>query len=886
MNKTFRIVFNTVTGRWVVASEMAKGRRKASSAGLGKLGASLLAVSVGLGAAALWPSAAMASGLCVTNTGAPMAFDSQTGVSNTCGASPGWWDGTNLASDNAAQIYAGTTQFDLNGTTQTITLAPSQSSMLKLTALGNNVLMSGVAAGALNSTSVQAVNGSQLFNSNVAMAVAFGTTVDANGLIDAPSYTLANANTIGGTSGAATDVGSAFGKVDTALGELNSSINATNNSISSGTVGLVQQAAAGANLTVGKDTDGAAVDFAGTAGARTLINVADGTVASGSKEAVNGGQLYTTNQVVTQNTVDISSLGSRVTTNEGNISSLDSRVTTNEGDITTLKTDVTSLDGRVITAEGNIVNLDNRVTANESSISTLNKNVNSIDGRVTNVEGTVSNISNQLSSGMIGLVQYDATSQAVTVANGQAGTTVDFRNNAGVSRRLKGVAAGADDEDGINVAQLQAALGGTASYDPTTGVYSGPVYTVTNADGSTSQVAGVDSAITNIDGRVHSNTTQLQNITTQLSSGTIGMVQQASAGANLTMGKDTDGAAIDVAGTTGARKVINVADGSVVSGSKEAVNGGQLHDVSQSMASALGGGSVVNTDGTISAPTYAVTNADGSTSQVNGVEGAISNIDSRVHDNTTAIAGNTSAIKDLTTQINSGGMGLVKQDATTRQISVANDTDGSTLSVAGTAGDRVITGVGSAVADNDAVNLGQLKAAGIISANGDAKSVMTYDDAGKTSMTMGGEGATTAVTIHNVADGVADHDAVNVSQLNNRLTQSNADVLMQSNSYTDQKIDDVWHGMDQLSRQVTKQDRSISQHGAMSMAQAQMASGAAAAAVGNPNGAWSVGMGMEQGYGAVSAGYARPIGKKSQISFGAAFSGNERSVGVGFAQRL
>ena len=62
--------------------------------------------------------------------------------------------------------------------------------------------------------------------------------------------------------------------------------------------------------------------------------------------------------------------------------------------------------------------------------------------------------------------------------------------------------------------------------------------------------------------------------------------------------------------------------------------------------------------------------------------------------------------------------------------------------------------------------------------------------------------------------------------------------------------------------------------------------GYAAAAVGNPNGAWSVGLGSEQGHGAIAAGYAKPVGAESQISFGAAFGGDDRSIGVGFAHRL
>ncbi len=56
MNKIYRIVFNTVTGRWVVASEIAKGRKKAGSVAvavavvvLGTLGVSGAAMADGGG---------------------------------------------------------------------------------------------------------------------------------------------------------------------------------------------------------------------------------------------------------------------------------------------------------------------------------------------------------------------------------------------------------------------------------------------------------------------------------------------------------------------------------------------------------------------------------------------------------------------------------------------------------------------------------------------------------------------------------------------------------------------------------------------------------------------------------------------------------------------
>ena len=59
---------------------------------------------------------------------------------------------------------------------------------------------------------------------------------------------------------------------------------------------LVQQAGPGQPITVGAATDGTQVAVNGTAGNRTLTGVLAGSVAAGSTDAVNGGQLYTANQ--------------------------------------------------------------------------------------------------------------------------------------------------------------------------------------------------------------------------------------------------------------------------------------------------------------------------------------------------------------------------------------------------------------------------------------------------------------------------------------------------------------------------------------------------------------------------------------------------------------
>ncbi|MDV3470301.1 hypothetical protein RZA67_16435, partial [Stenotrophomonas sp. C3(2023)] len=63
-------------------------------------------------------------------------------------------------------------------------------------------------------------------------------------------------------------------------------------------------------------------------------------------------------------------------------------------------------------------------------------------------------------------------------------------------------------------------------------------------------------------------------------------------------GKDlTSGAAIN-------RTLTGVAAGAVSATSLDAINGSQLHGTAQSVANAIGGGSAVAADGTISAPSF------------------------------------------------------------------------------------------------------------------------------------------------------------------------------------------------------------------------------------------------------------------------------------------
>ncbi|MDR0184688.1 YadA-like family protein [Lysobacter arvi] len=494
------------------------------------------------------------------------------------------------------------------------------------------------------------------------------------------------------------------------------------------------------------------VTFNADGDAVVLDNVAGGSITEGSKEAINGGQAYD----IANSVVD--ALGGGSTVNEDGTISMPKYEVTNDDGTTT------KVDG----VEGAITNLDQRTYDNTTNIT---------------------NLTQQITEGSVGLVQYDDETETVTVAAGKGGTMVDFANVDGESRQLKHVADGTEDEDAVNVSQLRDALGGSTTDED--GNYVGPSYTIINQAGEEVTVHNVGDAFTTIDGRV-------TNLYQQINEGSVGLVQQAAAGEKLTVGKDTDGAEVNFTGTAGDRKLTGVEDGTVSETSHDAVNGSQLYTVAQSVADAIGGGSTVDKDGSITAPTYNVTNVDGTTTEVHNVGDAVTNLDQRTYSNTTKI-------ENITNQINNSGIGMVQQAAPGEDITVGKGTDGKAVNFTGTAGDRVLTGVAAGSADNDAINVKQLKDAGIIDASGNSKSVVTYDNAEKTSITMGGEGASTPVAIHNVADGVADHDAVNVQQLNQRLSQSNTEVLNQANSYTDKMVNDVWQNLGDAINEVNQQ---------------------------------------------------------------------------------
>ncbi|WP_310642135.1 YadA-like family protein [Burkholderia cenocepacia] len=142
--------------------------------------------------------------------------------------------------------------------------------------------------------------------------------------------------------------------------------------------------------------------------------------------------------------------------------------------------------------------------------------------------------------------------------------------------------------------------------------------------------------------------------------------------------------------------------------------------MSDSVASAIGGGATVNPDGSISAPSFTVGDGSGGTKIVNSVGDVVTNLDGRV---TT----NEGGLKKLSEQLESGTLGLVQQDAMTGGITVGANTGGAVVNFAGTGGARVLSGVANGVDDDDVVTVSQLRATGLIDYTGKEVGAVTYD---------------------------------------------------------------------------------------------------------------------------------------------------------------
>ncbi|MGS0011357.1 YadA-like family protein [Escherichia coli] len=491
--------------------------------------------------------------------------------------------------------------------------------------------------GTIKADSHDAINGSQLYaiSDSVAKRLGGGSSVNVDdGTVKAPTYNLKNGNknNVGdaltvldqftlqwdqnrdkysaahGSSTASVITDVADGAVsDSSKDAVNGSqLKATNDDVETNTTNIATNtgniatntaniATNTTNITNLTDTVGDLKDDAllwngtafnaahGTETTSTITNVKAGTLSDDSTDAVNGSQLKDTNDNVATNTTNIASNTANIATNTANINTLNTSIDTLEQDailwngtaysaahgtetastITNVKAGTLSenstdaVNGAQLNAtNANVATNTTNIATNTASINTLNTSIDALEQDALLWDGTAFSAA------------HGANKDASKITNVLAGTVSSASTDAINGSQLHGLSS-----------SIATYLGGGATVSDS-GVFSGPTY--------------------NIDGNDHTNVgAALDAINTSLSD---------SLGDAL-LWDSTTGAFSAKHGST-ASVITNVADGAVSDSSSDAVNGSQLYDVSNSVVDVLGGGAGVNTDGSISAPTYTIANTD------------------------------------------------------------------------------------------------------------------------------------------------------------------------------------------------------------------------------------------------------------------------------------
>ncbi|ENE7293739.1 YadA-like family protein [Escherichia coli] len=422
--------------------------------------------------------------------------------------------------------------------------------------------------GAIKSDSYDAINGSQLYaiSDSVAKRLGGGAAVDVDdGTVTAPTYNLKN--------GSKNNVGAALAVLDE-------------------------------NTLQWDQTKGKYSAAHGTSSptASVITDVADGTISASSKDAVNGSQLKATNDDVEANTANIATNTSNIATNTANIATNTTNITNLTDSVGDLQADAllwnetkkafSAAHGQDTTSK--ITNVkdadltaDSTDAVNGSQLKTTNDavatNTTNIANNTSNIATNTTNISN-LTETVTNLgedaLKWDKDNGVFTAAHGN--------NTANKITNILDGTVTATSSDAINGSQLYdlssniaTYFGGNASVN-TDGVFTGPTYKIgeTNYYNVGDALAAINSSF----------------------STSLGDALLWDATAGKFSAKH---------GTNGDASVItDVADGEISDSSSDAVNGSQLHGVSSYIVDALGGGAEVNADGTITAPTYTIANAD------------------------------------------------------------------------------------------------------------------------------------------------------------------------------------------------------------------------------------------------------------------------------------
>ncbi|HWT21840.1 MAG TPA: hypothetical protein VN280_23295, partial [Variovorax sp.] len=648
---------------------------------------------------------------------------------------------------------------------------PAAGSIVSVGAVGAERQIKNVAAGQVSAMSTDAINGSQLYATqivigNLAQSTAKnlggGVAAGADGSLTAPSYTITG-------SGGATNTYNNVGDALTALNQTASAgwnlsaqgANATN--VAPGA--SVDLRNTDGNLVVGKNTSDNTVTFdlakniavdSVTTGNSVLgtsgLSVNDGTNSTSygsTGMSITGGPSVTTagidagNKVITNvamgnDATDAVNVGQMNTAVSG-ATSAGLNFTGNDNAAGDVHRDL----GQTLAIRGGASTAGSYSGANVKTVT--DPTTGAINVQIAEAPVFTSVTTGNSVLGTSGLSVNDGTNSASYGSTGMSITGGPSVTTAGIdagSKVITNVATGTNVTDAVNVGQMDAAVSGATSEGLN---FTGNDNTAGDVHRSLGQTLAIKGGASTAGTYSGANVKTVTDPTT----GAINVqIADAPKFGSVTL---NDG---------GTGKITGLTAGALSAGSTEAINGSQLYQTNQtvgnlggSTASNLGGGSSYDaTTGTVSAPSYNITGTGGASGTYNNVGDALSAL------NQTASAGwNLSAQGTNATNVAPGasvdlrnGDGNIVVGKTGANNDVTFDLAKNIAVDSVTAGNSVLGTSGLSV--NDGTSSTVYGATGMSIAGGPSVT------------TSGINAADSAIT--NVAPGINGTDAANVDQVN------------------------------------------------------------------------------------------------------------------------
>ncbi|PAP04976.1 YadA-like family protein [Salmonella enterica] len=705
---------------------------------------------------------------------------------------------SDIADINTTITNLSTDALSWNETTSSFSASHGSSTTNKIT---------NVAAGELSEESTDAVNGSQLFETNEKVdqnttdIAANTTNITQNSTaIENLNTSVSDINTSitgltdnallwdedigafsanhGGSTSKITNVAAGALSEDSTDAVNGSQLYETNQKVDQNTSAIADINTSITNLGTDAlswdDEEGAFSASHGTSGTNKITNVAAGEIASDSTDAVNGSQLYETNMLISQYNESISQLA-------GDTS--ETYITENGTGVKYIRTNDNGLEGQDAYATGNgatAVGYD-AVASGAGSLALGQNSSSSIDGSIALGSGSTSN-----RAITTGIRETSATSDGVVIGYNTTDRKLLGALSLGTDgesyRQITNVADGSEAQDAVTVRQLQNAIGAVTT-TPTKYYHANSTEEDSLAVGTDSLAMGAKT-IVNADAGIGIglNTLVMADAINGIAIGSNARANHANSiamgnGSQTTRGAQTDYTAYNmdtpqnsvgefsVGSEDGQRQITNVAAGSA---DTDAVNVGQLKV----------------TDAQVSRNTQSITNLN---TQVSNLDTRVTNIENGIGDIVTT--GSTKYFKTNTdgadanaqgadsVAIGSGSIAAAENSVALGTNSVADEAN--TVSVGSSTQQRRITNVAAGVNNTDAVNVAQLKA----SEAGSVRYETNADGSVNYSVLNLGDGSGGTTRIGNVSAAVNDTDAVNYAQLKRSVEEAN--------TYTDQKMGEM-----------------------------------------------------------------------------------------------